>query len=382
MFKLFGDHVPVVKGLIKNTMVFLPLVFVLVLVNYFVDPAQLFKGTLYEKGIVDILHQGLNVAGITNYDERILQKFYIETQPAKNEVVVFGSSRAMQIAAPSFPNQTFFNHSVSGATLQDYMAIYEMLEEKGDSPDVVVLGLDPWLLNSNSGQTRWKSVRDHYEKSAVRLGVAEERDKRWETSEYFLVEKYAEIFSLSYFQSAIRYLWKRGLTNIHEQKLYYGTDRTDLNIGMIHADGSRGYGPKIRNVNVSEALEEAKKYVRMDPVYSLNKFRVLDQKAKTRLEAFVRYLLENDIKVVFFLSPYHPYVYRHLVGSHQYKIILASEKFFRDVALKNRISIVGSYSPEACELEEKDFYDGMHPKAQAISRMAESIEPQIFQSKK
>ena len=65
--------------------------------NYCVDPAQLFSGGNYEQGVADILLSGNNVANVSNYDERLLQKAYVNNLKRRNDVIVLGSSRSMQI---------------------------------------------------------------------------------------------------------------------------------------------------------------------------------------------------------------------------------------------------------------------------------------------
>ena len=80
-------------------------------------------------------------------------------------------------------------------------------------------------------------------------------------------------------------------------------------------------------------------------------------------------ILQDGVEVVFFLSPYHPLVYRHLVHSEEYRIVTDVEGYFRSVAAKKGIRIIGSYDPARIGLTESDFYDGMHPKPEAVRRL-------------
>ena len=367
----------IIKGLIKNVSVFLPFVLLLILVNYIGDPAQLFNKNHYEQGMAEILLKGLNVAGVSNYDERFLQKHYITGLTEKNDVIVLGSSRALQVRSASFPKEAgFFNHGISGGTIEDYMAIFEMYLQKDMKPELVVLGLDPWLLNKNNGQGRWMSIGDYCEGFTSRIDLGERSSRSiflFKPSSLFRIKKYLQIFSLSYFQSSARYLLEQ-IMDREEKGKYYSTDAINLDVNVKLFDGSYSYNREYRDVSISKALEYAREYTGREtiPIYSLGEFYELDHESMVRFEKFLDYLLDSDIKVVFFLSPYHPHVYDYLSGSHKYKSALEAEQYFRETALEKNIPVIGSYDPGACGLDNSDFYDAMHPKREAVDRLIRS----------
>lgn len=368
MITFYRENCYIVKALIKNISVFLPLGLLLVFVNYFTDPAQIFNRNHYEQGIAEILLKGLNVAGVSNYDERFLQKHYIAGLKEKKDIIVLGSSRPLMISSKSFPGASFHNHGVSGASIEDDMAIFEMYMEKNIEPKVVILGLDPWFLNKNSGQERWKSIGDHYERFASRIGIDNKFSNPffiWRDSGFFRIKKYLQIFSLSYFQSSVLYL----RTPQDKKGRYYSTDLTQLDVTIVLSDGAYSYDKKYRESSVSEALTAAKDYASRETVYSLGEFNELDARSRLKFEKFLDYLLARRIKVIFFLPPYHPYLYDYLASSPKYSIILEAEKYFRKKALENNITVIGSYDPKSCGLGEADFYDAMHPKREAVARL-------------
>jgi hypothetical protein len=224
-------------------------------VNYFVDPAQLFNRNHYEQGMAEILLKGLNVAGISNYDERFLQKHYIAGLKEKKDIIVLGSSRPLQISSKSFPGASFHSHGVSGASLEDDMAIFEMYLERNIEPKVIILGLDPWLLNKNSGQDRWKAIGEHYDRFASRIGL----DNRfsnpffiWRDSGFFRIKKYLQIFSLSYFQSSVLYLRTQGKD---KKGKYFSTDLRELDVNVVLSDGSYSFEKKYRDENFIKLSE-------------------------------------------------------------------------------------------------------------------------------
>ena len=197
-----------------NCYLFLTIIGVLTVAatNYCVDPAQLFSGGNYEKGVAGILLSGNNVANVSNYDERLLQKAYVNNLKRRNDVIVLGSSRSMQLRSHLFPGMSFFNHGVSGASIEDYLAIYELYEQRELAPSVVVLGLDPWILNQYSKQDRWESLRWEYFSMANRLNINPTIINSDNKS-----KKLTELISLPYLEESI----KKVLLNISQYFLVY-----------------------------------------------------------------------------------------------------------------------------------------------------------------
>ena len=374
----------IIKSVAKNLLIYSPFIFGMMFINYFVDPGGLFRAVGYEKGIARILAKGLNVANVNNYDERLLQKYYIDADKKPKDVIVLGSSRVLQMNAGNSDSNKFFNHGVSGATLEDLFSIYEMYEDKNKLPHTIILGLDPWLLNINSGQLRWQSLRKYDLAFMNRL----QGGKTISTFFYrydclkFDITRGLNLISPSYFQVAIRYLihhmpeliktWKA-------KKNYYATslDNLDvdkrLDVDIRIADGTIGYG----KVGILKMREDVITYVTNDPVYSLGKFYELDRVSQRNFEKFIAYLLKKDIKVIFFFPPYHPYVYTYLMNSTQYQIIAKVETYFRTIGNQKNIMVIGSYDPRQCGLAEEDFYDGMHPNREGMSKVIEIFNTTI-----
>ncbi|MGM0499182.1 MAG: hypothetical protein ACQERL_03110, partial [Bacillota bacterium] len=214
--------------LIKKGLIFvIPLILIIILTNYFVDPANLFNNK-FEKEMAEILINDKNAAGVYNYDERIFQKEYIKKLKKKNEVAVLGSSRSLQIREEMIESDGFFNHGVSGAVLEDYIAITEIYKESGKMPDKIIMGLNPWIFNRYNIEERWRSIEEYYYAFL---------DKKYNEDESLLEEKFgrnfAQIFSVTYFQAAFDVLIKgKAFKNIKE------TEKESLAEPIKLADGS------------------------------------------------------------------------------------------------------------------------------------------------
>ena len=141
------------KFIVKTSLSSFVIIFFLIITNYLGDNAKLYsKG--YENKIAKILIDGYNVTNINNYDERILQREWINQLGKSPDIVVLGSSRSMMIREKDFENTKLMNNTVSGASIQDLIAIYQLYKTKNLLPKTFVIGLDPWIFNQNNNQRR------------------------------------------------------------------------------------------------------------------------------------------------------------------------------------------------------------------------------------
>jgi hypothetical protein len=340
----------------------LPILFLVVGINYYEDPAQLYRQK-YEQGIADLLLSGKNVAGVKNFNQRILQKYLIQQLTSSKDIVVLGSSRSMLIPSEWFPGHTFFNNSVTGGSIQDYVAMYELYEEQGLTPKIVIICLDPWVLNKENGQNRWQSLNSEYDRGMNRIGIPQQ-DAELPTLSF---DKYIELFSPSYFQaSLLQYL--KNIRNPDSMGYYptvdmYGED------SIIRSDGSLAYPEETRSATSDAVLEKAKYFVSKDPVYALDNFEQLDKEYETTIQAFIKYLVLKNIKVILYLPPYHPYVYGQLMDTEKYQIILDAQEYLIKMGLDGGAVVVGSYNPTDVSCSADEFYDGMHAKEACVKKV-------------
>lgn len=368
---------------IKKTLTFAPLIVVLALTNYFIDPASLFKSDNYIKEAADILLQSKHVANISNFNARLLQKFYIEGLTEKKDIVAFGSSRSLQINSQLFPNKKFFNNSVTASTLGDYIAIFELYRENNVVPDTVILGVDPWIFNKNNHVQTWKTLDVYYHKFLFDVGLEKKASHlsilQGVNMRIFQMHKYLQLFSLSYFQTSVARLrlLSENIRNGSFQTSYYSTNEVDLDDSIKLSDGSFIYNKEQLLRNSEEVLQIVKAAFILDD-YSRQAFSSLDSHLKQTFETFVKFMLEKKVKVVFWLSPYHPYAYNYFVTHNNYSILKEIETYVRELALKNNILVIGSYDPGAFCLSEDDFYDGIHPKREAVKKIFNHYQPSLF----
>jgi hypothetical protein len=338
----------------------LSIIVIVAATNFSVDPAHVFENNNYEKSIARFLTEGKNVANVSNYDDRQVQKYYIETIKIIPEVVVLGSSRSMHIGSEQFPGKSFFNNSVAGATIEDYLAIYEIYMERAAIPKTIVIGADPWILNQNNGQNRWQSIKGNYQAMMYRLHLKNNLLAGILSQGALEQDKLAQLINFEYFRESIKCL--------RQDRHIYATAAREGEAMIKLSDGSVSYDKAFRERTPAEVMKTASEFDR-DVPYSMGGFKELDRDLRETLEKFIDRLKGDGVGVILFLAPYHPLTYENLRRSSKYGSILQeAETYFRDLARRNGIRVLGSYNPSGwCAPEE--FYDGMHPRKICLNRL-------------
>ena len=134
--------------------------------NYKVDSSGVFGHSNYLSKAARALTSGKMIAGLQNIDDRLFQDLIIKNLQVRNDVIAIGSSTTMHLrkGVVSKDRINFFNHSVNGASLEDYIAIVGAYESiHGYLPSTIILGVDSWVFNKNSGQGRWVGLKKYYD---------------------------------------------------------------------------------------------------------------------------------------------------------------------------------------------------------------------------
>ncbi len=334
--------------IVKSALFAASILFMVSSVNYFGDAGGIFNEGKTAK-IAAYLVKGYNVTNVDNTDERDLQRKIIQLNKVIPSTIVLGSSRIMMIKSEYFNTTSFMNHGVSGASLEDMIAIYQLYKMKDALPQKMVIGIDPWIFNRHNGQTRWKGVATEYE------SFFSSENNAGKPNIFF--DKFYQLLSPSYFQSSSRMLLKhifnKGQTLPLPTKLKVNDSGTKL------SDGSISYDSKYRNVTIQDIDNKAKDYIAGD-IYSLEKYSTFDKEYIYLFSKFVDEILSNNIKLEFVLMPYHPLVYDFFNSNNKYQIVLDFEKYLKNFAINKKIPLTGSFNPYAFNLNSSHFYDGMH----------------------
>ncbi|MBE6084913.1 MAG: hypothetical protein E7203_05505 [Selenomonas ruminantium] len=322
--------------------------------NYWQDPAEIFAEEGRYQEAAELLAKGENIAITSNYDERLFKKSVIKVDGGNKKVVIMGSSRIMGLGNDAFvDNLDVLNLAVSGAVLQDDIALWHIMMEKADrNVKTVIIGLDPWLLNKRNGDKRWISIDEDYEKALQDWGE--------KTSKAYRYDGVTQLLSIKYTKESLKN-WRK-----KQQSLQVWEEKEPLPPGwsIIHPDGSRIWSQKDNNLDVEK---EAKKYV-ANKVYQLEDFEELDTDLQHKFSMLIQDMQKRGLEVVFYLPPYHPYVYDYLCNNPRYESVLAAQNYFVEFAHRHNIVLLGSYNPKDMHMKELDFIDGMHLRRDSLVR--------------
>jgi len=333
----------------------IPSIFILILlvsVNYWGDSAKIFHPN-YENKIAEIIFNNSHATNISNFNERILQKELIQKLISSPDIVILGSSRTMLINSTYYENKKVINSSVSGASIQDLIAIFQMYSTKNRLPKKIILGVDPWLFNENNGQIRWQSLRKEY---------ASFENQKIEENDDLLNNKVKQLFSLSYFQASFINL----PAVIVGKSDPIATEEIYNHSNTILVDASLSYSKKYREAS-NEEVNSAARIYSSGGIYSIENFKNISPQIFSEFEQLCIEILKNDIELSFFLAPYHPIVYKKI--EQEYHIVLETENKLREFSKKRNIECLGSFNPATYGIESAGFYDGMHSKENTIKKI-------------
>lgn len=339
--------------------------------NWLADPSHLFPQGKYEMDIAYQLNQGKIIAGVSNYDDRLLQLYRLQDFQKKQQTtwsvpdtIVIGSSRSMQIHRGSGVDA--LNLSVSGASFEDYVAILQAASSLPFSK--IIIGVDPWVFNKNNSQTRWNSICSVY-----RMGMKEILNKTT-TSKGCSNSKWQQLFNLSYTIASTKLI----LSRIREPENSSGVwhekadDSPEQLFDLIRPDGSRVYNRIFAEASVAKVEADAKGYG-YPPIYALGEFLKLDNDNKFLFEKLMQELRKKK-EVVIFLPPYHPKAYSLVIAN--VPLVKDVESYLRNLSQKESIELVGSYDPSKADCSQEEFFDGMHPKDSCVKKIFSSIHSQ------
>lgn len=348
---------------------FLPLVVVVVTTTVVVDPGRVIRlgagdRDAYERQIAQAIAGGDNVTNLLPFDERVAQRELAFRVAVPREVLIMGSSRMLQVRPDRPDPLAVRNVGVAGASMEDLLGLYEMyVVRRSTYPHGLVVGVDPWMLNARSGQTRWKAMRSEYAAARAALGLPTRvlPAVDWER----IHARLSAAFSPDYLKESLRLLLLRlrggGRLILTRAPASDGLSRL--------ADGSLRYDRASRNVSARSVLAAAREYALSTPVYGLGGFDRVDGGALEELNALLRDACRRGIAVAVVLPPYHPVVYARFQRRPEHRMVAVTEREVRRLAGQNGLAVVGSWNPERAKALPEDFLDGMHLTERGVAKV-------------
>jgi hypothetical protein len=315
-------------------------------------------------------------------DERRFQKARLEVIPHPR-LTAFGSSRVREVSSALLharPGE-FYNLGMSAAAVEDYIALWSLIEERGIWPRVAVFAVDAWVFNASHEQRLWRALAP--EVSRFVDGSASGLRGRWRPVQGALAgwDQAKELVSYTVLQSSLRDL-ERTLTRRkrHGDGLLKALGGPlvpeDAIEGRhaIRADGSVIRPPSLRDPIPAEVREAVLRHVATGP-YGLVDFR-WNSDAAAALERLWRDMRARGVDLVVYAPPYHPAAWEALRRAPRYRAALDSS----GAALTRLAGAVGARfldasDPAAVPCSEAEFYDMQHATPACLGRLWARLLP-------
>jgi hypothetical protein len=336
--------------------------------NYKVDGLGLYGNSNFLSKAATLIADGKMVAGLKDHDERLFQEILIKKFKNHPDAIVIGSSTSMQLRSSYIEkNRQFYNHSVSGASLEDYISIIGVYEKHHNAiPSTVILGIDPWIFNKNNNQNRWKTLRKYYN------FIVNKIDKRAVVKSDPASEVWLQLINYDVTINNLRLYADENQDGVG----FYETDNLYIDDNIKDVDGSIYYPFSIRFPNHEKMNEEIRRDYTNHKTYALTRF---DKISNSQLfEKFVKYLHHKNIRVIIVLPPYHPIAYDALFKDKRYNSIWKVEQYLRGLSKKGIFQLYGSFNPYESGLTYVDFFDAIHSNGDSLEKKGYYSEIDLF----
>lgn len=273
---------------------------------------------------------------------------------------IIGSSRVMQISClleqPCFPelSNSIVNLGVSGATLEDYLALSWELLQNPEQPRKIIFGIDPWALDWNQ-DSRWASYKDAYTSMRNLLSKGSPPTDTGNTST--ALKSLKNLINFEYFKRSLSMIG----TATHRITPAPPHDiKTGIEHPIFKPDGSLVYSEEY--IQTTSAPD----YVITPGDYKIKEYgAITSDSAVKAFTALIKHLKEEGIEVHFVLIPYHISLWK-TPESRTVSVITEAEEFITLLSINLDVPLWGSYNPTTVGCDETDYYDYMHPNTEAL----------------
>lgn len=353
----------------KAVLFILPFVCMVAAVNWYVDSYAYLRVT-YDQIGERMAEDSMNVVGLSesDFNDRNLLLACLKRQSGPKEVIVAGSSRVLNFDHTMFGTDSFYNTGLSESTVYDLLAVAAILEQNGQMPEKMVIGVDAFLFNTAHDNDRWMDLEDYVaymEKCLADAGFTENVPAAAGAGSVSAAE-YAQTMrhntgrdmrkwlSLDYFRYNVT------LLPDHKRFTVDYTRDWETEQYLKHYDGSIAYERSLREVDAGDVEELTRQAIEEQVVYRMTDFKEIDEHSMMLFSGLIDYLQSRGVEVILYLPPYSPMMYNYIESAEQYQITFQVEEKIKRLADEKRIALYGSYDPSGSGLEMTDLYDIYH----------------------
>lgn len=352
-----------------HLLVFLPIVILLPVINYIVDPGEVFRSSC--RSMAKYWLQGNDVAFTNdNGDIRQFKKYVITGIDTEHiDCIVVGPSLSMGIQAKTVGEDNVLNISVNNATFYDMIGELGFLDVLGKRYDRLIMCLDSGFFTCGEAEKgahhpAFMPYADYLlecldgAEPPVPVLTAEEQEAQisWQT-------KLATAFSVSYFQSSVDVIrtkdaWWAGVLRDDEYLIVDRNTRTssyyrypDCSFVFEQSATAADVAKLIRSYEIPAAYQQ-----------HINAYNV------EYLDKLIDWLLKRGVKIQLWICPFPQSLWDRF-DLEKYPLAAEIEECVQDLGKKYpEIKVIGSYDPYPYGITDADFSDQRHIRLDCIER--------------
>lgn len=332
--------------------------------NYAVDPTHRWRQKAFSLQGQEL--RGRFLIFPRNWDDRLLRLAHLEGV-GRPEVLLLGSSRVAAVDSSMFSSGLkVYVAGMVGATVQDYVSVWESLRLRGEIPRYLIFYADPWMLNAHSGQFRWRSLVGLYRGFLVRSGLFR-GGELWRALGLSVEQFHTALTELLSWQVLVQSFrdissfGRRGGADVIDTPRLWDPDaplpeEADVLCPDGHSLVKTQAPPKLEEIRAI-----ANQYAGANPVFSLFQYTI-DPSLSAALEAMIGQALDSGVKVLFVLPPYHRAALDGIAKRVNYRDAIPRFRTATAALSENgrRFPVCDAIDPEIPGCGETEFQDAMH----------------------
>lgn len=315
-----------------------------------------------------------------NRNERIDRVNQLEKIDTNFEVLVLGSSKALRIGKDYFLNLETRNLAMSTSSIEELAAIWQEFKNRKSAVNVVILSIDPWMINANSlgYDINWlesnEALLKFCNKHKIKcLNFGKSTGNRTLKRFSFYFESFRSNIDFRVLIASITDLFNYGFPQKFKYSIKFESELADSEFS-IKKDGTLRYSNDyLSRMNEAKALSEIELYPISKTDYLFLNYMYSSDRAKL-IQVLIQDIEDSGTDVVLISTPFHPLAYKNMISRNEYKEIIAEWNLFFDKLTLKKGNKCNYTNPLTVGCQDSDFIDAMHMKESCIKKVFSSCK--------
>ena len=282
------------------------------------------------------------------------------TQSLKPDILVLGSSRAMQFKSYMFNDSLQFYNAGGAINKIRHLNLFISKVPKKDLPKHIILSIDPWWFNEKWDNLETNQADYDFNKQINPIRII-----------------------LNSWQSVLNDLW---LSKIEIHTLFENDDNVGLSAKMKNAgfqnDGSYNYGFTDYKINLKQRST--------DDILECENFKdrflpckEINPKAVLEIKTFIQHCKLQRIHLIGLIAPFPSFINDHILKNKtNYENFISLTEELSLIFEENNSPLFNFITLSENRNENELFIDGVHGSEKIYSEMISIINNQLNESKK